>query len=341
MAVSTIQTGAHQFNAEGITKYSLMMGGLNVTHDSLAKYDPLVGGYYRIFMVRKPAWVDKYFETSNRGISKMNAFKHILEYGNLGVSGIEGIEVETDQIQGGYANRSFEVPKLANDGTNTLTIKVPEFQGSPMREVLHTWVNGSIDTQSAFAHYYGLIAAGVIDRSQANQTAEFIYAQTDQTGHKLNYACMFANCFPKNVPADHFNGQPGEHDIAQFEINFTCTKYEGIDVNYKALELLSRHQIMVNSMEFYSHLDDAISSDTKTYYNASTGELVDNETTTPNSVKDKEKTTLHRFNISDEISPKNGTDNSFSTDYYGNNKDASNGIYTTPSFTVTANKMQK
>lgn len=332
--ISTIQTGAHQFNTNGITKYSLMMGGLNVTRDALAMYDPQIGGYYRIFMVRKPVWVNEYFKTTGGETSKMDAFKHILEYGNLGVSGIQGIDVEMEEIRGGYANRAFEIPKMSNDGTTELTIKVMEFSGSPIREILHTWVNGSIDTQTAMAHYNGLIAAGVLEHSQANQTAEFIYVVTDQTGHKVNYACMFANCFPKSVPADHFNGEAGEHNYAQLDVTFTCTKYEGIDVNNKALELLSKHQIMVNSLEFYSGLD--ISKEPTSYYNASNGQMVEESTTSTGSIKnaaDAAKRTLYRAdtkNIVTAATPKR--------DYYGNSTDATNGIYTTPSFTRTANE---
>lgn len=50
----TIQTGAHQYNDSNLQNYSLMMGGLNVTRGALDQYDPLVTGYYRLFMVRKP-----------------------------------------------------------------------------------------------------------------------------------------------------------------------------------------------------------------------------------------------------------------------------------------------
>lgn len=268
MAV-TIQTGANQFKGNGITKYSLMMGGLNVRHDVLRAFDPLIGGYYRIFMVREPAWVKKYLG------KKSTIFRHIVEYANMGVSGIEDIGVEFDQITGGYSARQFEIPKTTTDGTTSFQIKLMEFSGSPVREYIHTWVNGTVDTQTNMAHYYGLIANGTMAFAQANHTAEFIYVVTDQTGMKVNYACMFANCFPKKIPTSHFNGDPGEHNYAQIDLDFTCTKYEGPEVNDKAKELLARHQIMVNSLEFYSGISTKSIKKDEKYYSAETGLLTD------------------------------------------------------------------
>lgn len=268
----TIQTNAHQFTNEDITKYSLMLGGLNVTHDVLKQYDPLIGGYHRLFMVRRPEMLVRYFGSGNN--SRMTTFKHILEYGNLGVSGISGITVDFADIQGGYSGKSFSIPTSAKDDTSQFTVKVYEFSGSPIREVLYTWVNGVSDTNSGLAHYNGLIAAGDLGYSQANQTAEFIYVLTDRTGMKVEYACLLCNCFPTAVPADHFNSDsPGSHEYVSLDLEFKCTKYEGVDVNQKAKILLKNHQIMVNSLEFYTGLKERDLKEGATGYNPKTGKL--------------------------------------------------------------------
>lgn len=312
MAV-TIQTNAHQFSTNNIKNYSLMMGGLNVTHDVLKQYDPLIGGYYRLFMVRKPLWLQRYFETTT-GTSKFDAFKHILEYGNVGVSGLNNLQMEFDQIKGGYAGKQFEIPKVATDDTNSFTVKVFEFSGSPVREILHTWINGISDENSGFAHYNGLIASGQVAYSQANQTAEFIYVVTDRTGMKVEYACQFCNCIPKSVPTDHFNSEAGEHNYAQFDVEFTCTKYTGVDVNEKAAILLRNNQIMVNSLEFFSGLTST-----------STPELV--QATGYNPETDK---LTNQNEISYRASIKNDT----------GKVNTSNWKLATPSFTAYANSKQ-
>ena len=64
------------------------------------------------------------------------------------------------------------------------------------------------------------------------------------------------NCFPKGYKNDQFNYQQGEHNFVETQINFSCTKYESIDINQKAKKLLQNYQILVNSLEFNSGLPD-------------------------------------------------------------------------------------
>lgn len=266
--MKTIQTGAHQASMSNITQYSLMLGGLNVTHDALQQYDPLITGYGRLFMVRKPLTMTKLLS------NKFDIFKHILEYGNTQIGGLGDVSVESGQISGGYAGRSFEIPTVSKDDTNAFNVTVYEFSGSPVREVLHSWINTTVDLQSGLTHYGGLIASGSLGYSQANHTAEFIYVETDRTGMKVEYACMFANCFPKGYKNDQFNYQQGQHEVVETNIEFSCTKYESIDINKKAAQLLENYQILVNSLEFHSGLntDDDIFN-TKTGYNSKTGKI--------------------------------------------------------------------
>lgn len=267
----TIQTGAHQFNGAEIMKYALTLGGLDTRFQSLKQWDPQIGVYPRIFMVRKPIAVVEYFADDP---AKFNSFKHMIEYGNLGVTGLSNVTVEFDEIKGGYGGRSFEIPKGTSDSTNEITIKLLELSGSANREVIHTWINMAVDLDTSLGHYNGLIAAGKLGYAQANQTAEFIYVATDRTGMKVEYACHLTNCFPKEIPTDHFNADdPSDHKHTEFDVKFTCTKREGIDVNKKAVALLKAYQIMVNSLEYHTGLNIEDITMNPTGYNARTGLL--------------------------------------------------------------------
>ena len=240
--ISTIQSGIKHHTNDDLTKYALFMGGLNVTHDVLVNYDPLKTGYGRLFMIRKPVFLD------NTIPSKLKKFKHILEYGNTAISGINDVTVNFNQLTGGYTGKSFEIPSYATDDTNAFTVQCYEFSGSPIREVIHTWINGTTDLLTGLAHYNG----DSIAKLQSNQTAEFIYVATDNTGEQVEYACLFANCFPKNIKNDHWNYQSGEHNLAEYAIEFTCTKYESIQINKVAKSLLNRYKLLSNSLNFYS-----------------------------------------------------------------------------------------
>ena len=248
--VKTIQTGIKSANLSGITNYALFMGGTNVTREVLRRYDPLKTGYGRLFMVRKPLFLTKQ-DTMRK---KLIAFKHILEYGNTAISGFNDISVNFNSIQGGYVGKSFEIPSHASDDMNAFTVKTYEFSGSPMREVIHSWINGTTDLLTGLTHYNGVPESDV-KRLQANQTAEFIYVATDNTGEKIEYACLLANCFPKSINNDAFNYSSGEHNLVELDIEFTCTKYESIQINKVAQALLNKYKILTNSLNFYSGLD--------------------------------------------------------------------------------------
>ena len=246
--MKTIQSNIKSSSStDSITDYALFMGGTNVTHDVLYNYDPLKTGYGRLFMIRKPVFLDQVIP------NKLKKFKHILEYGNTAVSGINDIQVQFNQISGGYTGKSFEIPSFASDDTNAFQVRVYEFSGSPIREVLHTWINGTTDLLTGLSTYYGIDER--IGRLQANQTAEFIYVATDNTGKNVEYACMFANCFPKNINMDAFNYTAGEHNLVETTIEFTCTKYDGIQINQIAQALINKYRLLANSLNFYSGID--------------------------------------------------------------------------------------
>lgn len=288
----TITTNGRQYEkAKDIQNYALFLGGTNVINEVLQCYDPLITGYGRLFMVRKPVWVAEYL----KGTNKMEAFKHILEYGNTAVQGISDITVDSQQIQGGYAGRSFEIPTVATDGTNAFQVTVYEFSGSPVREVIHTWINGTTDLITGLTTYNGLVAPYAdtkgqkgLQALQSNQTAEFIYVTTDRTGLIPEYACLFANCFPKGVNTDAFNYTSGQHDMVETQIEFSCTKYESTQITAVAAALLRRFQVLTNSLNFYSGFSvssqnnvpilngvDSVIDNYKTgvRYNAKTGKL--------------------------------------------------------------------
>lgn len=260
---TTIQTNIHQHTYDDLDKYALFLSGLNVTHDVLQSYDPLKTGWGRLFMVRVPTMVNQLIP------DKMRKFKHILEFANTGISGIGDITVNFAQVQGGYNGRQFDLPTTTDDGTQSFTVNTYEFSGSPLREVIHFWVNGVSDLQTTFSHYYDLD----LPVNQANHTAEFIYVSTDQTGKNIEYACQFCNCFPKQIDTDRYNFQANDHDVVQMQIEFTCTKYESPQINAKAKQLIDRYQILRNSLNFHGGITDKVLGDTGVKYDISTGLL--------------------------------------------------------------------
>ena len=263
--MSTIQSNIKQNKNDNLTNYALFMGGLNVTHEVLRNYDPLKTGYGRLFMIRKPLFLDKSIH------AQLDKFKHIIEYGNTAISGLNDVQVNTQNMTGGYVGKSFEIPTHATDDTNSFTVTCYEFSGSPIREVIHTWINGMSDLLTGLTHYNG---ANDVEKTQANQTAEFIYVATDSTGEAVEYSCLFANCFPKNLKNEQFNYQSGEHNFVEYPIEFSCVKYESRQINEVAKELLKKYKLLSNSLNFYSGIktnDDDLGASKS--YDITTGEF--------------------------------------------------------------------
>ena len=277
---NTIQTGAKQHESSNLMDYALFVGGLNVTNEVLRNYDPLRTGYGRLFMVREPGWLALSIP------KKLEKFKHILEYGNTAVQGIGDIEVSFNDYTGGYAGKSFSIPSVATDGTQTFTVNCYEFSGSPIREVIHTWVNGTTDLLTGLAHYNGHAATygnttgtKTLNVLQSNQTAEFVYVSTDVTGTMVEYACLFANCFPANVRNEQFNYTSGSHELVEYNVEFRCTKYESLQINKLGQALLNKYRVLANSLNFFSGINSSTYASGSTdhpdqYYDITTGKLV-------------------------------------------------------------------
>lgn len=271
---NTFQTNIRTHEMENITDYALFLGGLNVTRDSLLQYDPLKTGFGRIFMIRKPIFVD------NKIPGKLRKFKHVLEYANTGVSGNNNIAMQFNAMGGGYTNKQIEIPNIATDDTNELVIKTYEFSGSLMREVIQYWISGVADLQSGISTYHYDGTANDVNHNlpvcQANQTAEFIYVVTDQTGRNVEFACLYANCFPKEIKLDHYNYESGQHELVPMDIAFTCTRYISPQINEKAKQLLTKYNVLMNSLNFHSGYTDEqlyAGGDNGSYYDLTTGKI--------------------------------------------------------------------
>ena len=294
---TTIQSSIKSASVEDMTKYALFLGGTNVVRDVLSAYDPLKTGYGRIFMVHNPLWVAKYFN----GTNKFTNFKHILQYGNTQIQGLTDPQVNFNTINGGYNGKSFEIPAYATDDTNTFSITCYEMSGSPIREVIHTWINGTTDLLTGLSHYNGVD----LEKKQSNQTAEFIYVATDNTGLGVEYACMFANCFPRGINTDVFNYQSGQHELVETTIEFSCTKYESTQINKVAAALINRYRILTNSLNFNSGIttktlnggnsnqNDSIDLKYTRYYDHKSNKMISGSNTNGSA-----KTTVNSFNSS-------------------------------------------
>ena len=246
---TTLQTGLRQ-NTANITNKGYWLGGTDVTRSALDQYDLLRRGYGRLFVLQMPYFVQQLLPDATK------KFKHLLEFANVGIDGIQGYEVEFGSLTAGYAGNSVEIPTNVKDGTNEITIKLYETSGSLIRTYIDFWITGIGDPYTGLSHYHGareLVSSSILC-SQANQTMEALYVATDQSGEALEYACLLSNMVPKSSNHDHFNYEPGSHDLVDMSIPFTATKYCSAQINELGKQAIKKYQILKNYLNF-QHAD--------------------------------------------------------------------------------------
>ena len=253
--VATLQDNLVQSHTKDtFDQYAYWISGVNSKHAALEQYDLQRTGYTRIFVLQLPRFV----ETLLPGESAK--FKHMLEFGNVGVDGIQGFSVETTQATGGYAGASLELPTSSKDDTSSITIKVYETQGSLIRAYIDFWITGTFDPYTGLNHYHGARDAKIVGEevaktmyfSQANHTMEILCVSTDPTGDTPEYSCLLTNLFPKSSNHDQFNYDPGSHELVQISLEFTANKYMSSQINYLGKVALTRYKILKNFMKLHS-----------------------------------------------------------------------------------------
>ena len=248
--VATLQDNIRKCDNTEITNYAYWLGGTDTTNAALAQYDLLRTGYGRLFILRMPAFVEFLLEDETR------VFKHMLEFGNVGISGIQGYTAEFASVTAGYVGNTVEIPTSVKDDTNSITIRIYETQGSLIRTYIDFWLTGVSDPYTGLSHYHG---ARDVDEnsssyvlSQANHTMEALYVATDPTGEQAEYVCLLTNMFPRSSDHSHFEYEPGSHDLVQLSLEFTYTKYMSAQINYIGTVALNKFAILKNFLNMYS-----------------------------------------------------------------------------------------
>jgi hypothetical protein len=245
MAEKTIQTGIKQ-NTKDFGEYGLFLGGLDVSSRNIDQFDPLREGYSRIFVMKLPRFMEE------RDGEMSRRFKHLIEFGFTRIDGIQDMNMDTEDITGGYVGAKFQIPNIVRDETDGVTIQVYEFSGSPVREFMDTWMTGISDPLTGLSHYHGVLDNEAMPYRASNHTMECIYVATDPTGNQPEYACMFANMMPKSVKKAHFNYSSGSHPAVQMDLEFTATKYESPQINEVANALLQKFKVLRDYLNYVS-----------------------------------------------------------------------------------------
>ena len=234
-------------NSKGYDSFKYFLEGIDVTDQNLDQLTPYTPGISRLYFHKVPKFMDQGFKDLT------DHFRSYLETGYKSVQGIGNLTAESIDVEGGWANQKFSNISSVRDETDSITIELTEMTGSPVREFIETWLTGMRDPRSGVAHYHGQVETPTeegIEYCERNHTGEFIYVALDPTAQFIEYACLLAHVWPKNVPKEHLNYQSGQRDVVTMSLEFAATKYEGRYINDIAAYYLSKSNLKYNYLEF-------------------------------------------------------------------------------------------
>lgn len=250
---STIQTATQEYkkymrrNTKNYDELSYFLSGIDVTDQNLDQMTPYIPGLSRLYFHKTPYFMQKQFPQMTRN------FRSYFETGFKSVDGINDIDVQFADYEGGWAGQKFSNVSMAQETTDTITVSLYELTGSPVREFIETWVTGARDPRSGVAHYHGAVTTPTQDGiaySEKNHTGEFIYVCLDPTAHYIEYACMLAHVFPSKVPKNHLNYTAGNRSEVSIDLEFKVTKYESKYINSIAAWYLANDTLKYNYLDF-------------------------------------------------------------------------------------------
>lgn len=266
--VATLQDNINTSHSDDVESYAFWTGGTDTTNAALKQYDLLRTGFGRFFILQMPKFVQYLLPDETK------KFRHLLQFANTGVDGIQGYTVDFTSATVGYVGNTVELPINVKDDTSSITVKIYETQGSLIRTYLDFWITGTIDPFTGLSHYHGardIVASGgdtdeygdAITRddlylSQANHTMEALFVATDPTGEVPEYVCLLTNMFPKSSDHSHFAFESGSHDLVQLSVEFTASKYMSSQINYIGVVALNRYNILKNYLNMYSGYNKAL-----------------------------------------------------------------------------------
>lgn len=284
--VITSMTGGRRSDLGRITKYGLFVSGINASHHALKNYSPISDNYNRLFIIRSPKFVQKYFAGGTGDIYSPDSLwvqvKHMMEYMLVSLTGFadKTLAKASTPVQGGYAGRSFAVPTVVQDTTDTVSLTLYEMQGSPITQVLDVWANGIGDQYSGLAHYGGYVSGGTganglptrlyklndyeddvaYDYNEANHTMEAIWVQTDKTGSQVERAWFLADMFPTGIPQQGVANleDAANHNTIRIDVPFNVVVYQSAPITSVANDLLKKYMLVSNSVNYVPEVGDAV-----------------------------------------------------------------------------------
>lgn len=119
------------------------------------------------------------------------------------VSGVPENSIDKIDIQNGAVHVTTSYPGIYHESGNSVTLKVRECAGSPVRKFIDYWLSGVSDRKTGVCHMYGAKLRAVLP----NMAGSILYVLLGPTcrPEDIEFACMWHEIMPYAEKASHMN----------------------------------------------------------------------------------------------------------------------------------------
>lgn len=119
------------------------------------------------------------------------------------VSGVPENSIDKIDIQNGAVHATTSYPGIYHESGNSVTLKVRECAGSPVRKFIDYWLSGVSDRKTGVCHMYGAKLRAVLP----NMAGSILYVLLGPTcrPEDIEFACMWHEIMPYAEKASHMN----------------------------------------------------------------------------------------------------------------------------------------
>ena len=244
----------------------LIRGTMSFSKDRLRELDPSYTGYSHIFVLRMPAFMTAIangnvisgYDPNSVAIAQMHCknLKALLELGSTSYSGTPDLELNTTNVNTGFAERNYAAPLTSAYEATTFQINCLETRGEPLRRALEYYINGISDANVKATMLHGALNADgtLMDPSLPNYTFAIMIVQTDQTMLRIQDISLWNSCIATSVSRSDLDWTNGDINIAEPK----TVQFSGVympdsnnaSVVYKAKQLLGQR------MQYYKRFKE-------------------------------------------------------------------------------------
>lgn len=244
----------------------LIRGTMSFSKDRLRELDPSYTGYSHIFVLRMPAFMTAIangnvisgYDPDSVAVAQMHCknLKALLELGSTSYSGTPDLELNTTNVNTGFAERNYAAPLTSAYEATTFQINCLETRGEPLRRALEYYINGISDANVKATMLHGALNADgtLMDPSLPNYTFAIMVVQTDQTMLRIQDISLWNSCIATTVSRSDLDWTNGDINIAEPK----TVQFSGVympdsnnaSVVYKAKQLLGQR------MQYYKRFKD-------------------------------------------------------------------------------------